>query len=1096
MTNATKGKLLLSTMLMGCIGFTAQAQIVTNDGTAILDSDTEAVELREQELLENIASGDDVDDIIVTGTRTRRPDLATAFPTLVVGQDTLQENAFINVADALTEVPGFGVGIDPVGDQGANVGVNFVDFYDIGSQRTLTLINGRRAVASNIIRAGGGSGSQVDLNNIPTALIERVETVGVGGAPTYGSNAIAGTVNLILRDDFEGVSASAQYGNTEEGDAEEEQYSVLVGANTDDGRGNVTFVVEYSDTNGLIQTDRPDIFVDEPFLSEVPAGTAAFNDIDVDGDGMPDSVFRLFNADGGAGQNVQLFTPGGIVSGGRLVLPSLGLGLFDGQVFGFGPDGNLGPLAGGPGQAIPGTSAFFAQGGFQNDFFGAVDQIVSPVERLNIGSTFRYDLASNLRFKGDFQYSNNVAAELVEQGGFQTFAFDGDFNDDIGGALQIPVSNPFLDGQPRNVLTNTLGFAADDTFFFSRFNNDLLGSGRREAESSFWRIGAGFEGDFELGNREFYYNVGGTIGQSDAETQTTLLNDIRFLNAIEAVRLTQDDVDTINANVAAGTARVGGLPGQVGDIVCQVTRDFARGDVPLDQIRGIGVGSGVTSADPANDVVNCVPLNIFGEGAGSAAAVDYVSGRGIFTNDLEQEVFTASIGGDVISLPGGDVQFVAGYETRSESIFFATSGDVEAGLGRSAAQSDAEGSLRTDEFFGELFVPIISPELEIPFASRLEIGGQIREIDSNVTDGFTAWTAEATYAPVEDLTFRGNITRSLREPSLIELFGPTQNAFSFADDPCDARFIDETDAAANRAANCAAIGLAPDFTSNVVNASAQGRTGANPSLTNEEADAWTVGAVLQPRWIPGLVLQADYINIEIDDLITTLTLEDNLEGCFDADPANFPNNFCSSFTRDSEGQIIDFTSGQQNAESAEYQFLQFRADYDFEVVDVFNLLGNDTLADYGEFSIDFAAFHAIERNVLNSTGVPDDNIIGGFFSPRWEGTTDFTYRNDGLRLFWRTRWQDRSLFSPSGNNFFFDDNDEEVRSLSGNFLHNASVSYDLSEMLDDYDKPLVVQFNVDNIFDDQPSGLRRAFNDFYTAEQLGRSYSFTVRANF
>jgi len=117
----------------------------------------------------------------------------------------------------------------------------------------------------------------------------------------------------------------------------------------------------------------------------------------------------------------------------------------------------------------PPSGVFRSIGGFENDFFINTTQIESPVERINFGSTFRYDINDFIRFKGDFQFNQSNAIELANQGGFQTFAFGG-----TSGALEFGVDNPFLTDQAFGVLTNDIGLTPDDTFFLSRFNNDLL----------------------------------------------------------------------------------------------------------------------------------------------------------------------------------------------------------------------------------------------------------------------------------------------------------------------------------------------------------------------------------------------------------------------------------------------------------------------------------------------------------------------------------------------------------------------------------------------------------------------------------------------
>ncbi|NIO41893.1 MAG: TonB-dependent receptor plug domain-containing protein, partial [Burkholderiales bacterium] len=155
-----------------------------------------------QALAQEGGSDADVEEIIVTGSRIKRAGVDTFYPAVLVDGAELDDGAFTNLADALNQIPSFGVpDAEPFGGQNAfSVGQNFVDFLGLGSQRTLTLVNGRRFVSSNTPSLFGESGGlQVDYNAIPVALIERIETIGVGGAPIYGSDAIAGTINIILK---------------------------------------------------------------------------------------------------------------------------------------------------------------------------------------------------------------------------------------------------------------------------------------------------------------------------------------------------------------------------------------------------------------------------------------------------------------------------------------------------------------------------------------------------------------------------------------------------------------------------------------------------------------------------------------------------------------------------------------------------------------------------------------------------------------------------------------------------------------------------------------------------------------------------------
>jgi len=163
--------------------------------------------------------------ITVTGSRIKRVGVDTAYPAVVVTAQELQDRGFTNVADALNEISTFGnPDATPQGGQlGSSVGQNFVDFIGLGAQRTLTLVNGRRFVSSNTPSVFGQTGGlQVDFNVIPIALVDRIETIGVGGAPIYGADAIAGTINVILKDDFEGLDITFQTGQTDKNDGKDQ----------------------------------------------------------------------------------------------------------------------------------------------------------------------------------------------------------------------------------------------------------------------------------------------------------------------------------------------------------------------------------------------------------------------------------------------------------------------------------------------------------------------------------------------------------------------------------------------------------------------------------------------------------------------------------------------------------------------------------------------------------------------------------------------------------------------------------------------------------------------------------------------------------
>ena len=199
-----------------------------------------------------------LDTVRVTGSRIPpRAGFDTLEPATVVAGEAIRERGMINVADALNQTVGFGFPTSPEGGQGNYAaGANFVNRFGLGTNRTLTLINGRRVVTSRAgTNFGAAAGMQVDLNAVPTQMVERVENLTVGGAPTYGSDAIAGTVNIILKDHYEGAEVNFNYGQTAQGNSRTLGYSGIYGMNFAEDRGNVVLSWNYANVEGMMYAD-------------------------------------------------------------------------------------------------------------------------------------------------------------------------------------------------------------------------------------------------------------------------------------------------------------------------------------------------------------------------------------------------------------------------------------------------------------------------------------------------------------------------------------------------------------------------------------------------------------------------------------------------------------------------------------------------------------------------------------------------------------------------------------------------------------------------------------------------------------------------
>ena len=215
-----------------------------------------------------------VERIEVTGSRIQRADMETASPVTVIDASVIRAEGFTSVDEILQAQPSMaGMALGATTNNGSR-GVAQVDLRGMGANRTLVLLNGRRMVNS-----GTGADSAVDLNSIPVAMISRVEILKDGASAVYGSDAIAGVVNIITKKDFEGFQFDVNGGMTDKSDAKNIELSALYGISTENG--NYTFGAAYSDRGGVMERDRD--WVPSGASSFVPQGGFIGNKLDKDG---------------------------------------------------------------------------------------------------------------------------------------------------------------------------------------------------------------------------------------------------------------------------------------------------------------------------------------------------------------------------------------------------------------------------------------------------------------------------------------------------------------------------------------------------------------------------------------------------------------------------------------------------------------------------------------------------------------------------------------------------------------------------------------------------------------------------------------------
>lgn len=909
-----------------------------------------------------VAGGED-NTVTVTGSLIRRRNLDTIRPTITTDRQYLDDRGFTNVADAINTTPGVRGSITPNGAQGSfGQGVNFINFFNLGSNRTLTLVDGKRFVSSNpnTLFGQGTQGSQVDVNTIQSILVDHVDQVSIGGATVYGSDAIGGTANYILRERFNGFEANVLSGISEQGDAFRYNAAFLAGHDFMGGRLNVTVAYTRDRQDGLLANARDFYRANVGNSPQPTSAAAAAAGLTNTTDGRVNTGYGYNNSatDGNPGtllyrdESIYYLNRNGVLTSATGNAGAV-------QRYAFDSTGSLVPFN--RGIVIPGQIYASGGDGFR---FNDYNQITSDLTR-DTGNVFvHYDASDAFKpfFEGTIFHS--YGNELVQQPTFNSNLFSGS-----SGPLTFLPNNPLLSGQAQQQLA-ALGITR---FQVSRANDDLADV-TGYSSTTIGRGVLGVDGAFKVGGRRFTYEVYGNYGRTRINDVTQDINVQHFNNAVNVTR-----------NAA-------------GQVVC--TTAFTT-----------GTGYAAPGPAPVADAA-CVPLNLFGSGQTSAAARAYVIQQNSIISVLQQKDFVANVQGSPFALFGNDYSIAVGYEHREEDGSFTPNAFVQQGLGRSVGIAPTKGSYNVDEVVGEVNLPIITADNGLGFIHKLEIDASGRYVDNTVNGGFFAWSAGGQFAPVRDITFRGNYTKSFRAPALTELFLPRSPQFATVTDLCSPSNINSGPVPATRARNCAA------FLATFPNATpldAQGATvpavsGGNPNLQNEVSRSFTVGGIFTPRFLPGFSISVDYVDIRIAQPISNLTVAQIDSACFDnanfntADPAN-GNAFCSQIQRypvgytastavnggSRAGQVVNdplnpgVTSGFVNGNRVFFSGIQGAIDYNV------SLAG---LGLPGRFSTDNIIFY-VNRRLNDPTGIAPQRTDGIVGDPKFQWQSTERYVGDG-----------------------------------------------------------------------------------------------------
>lgn len=658
------------------------------------------------------------DQIVVTGSRVTRDGFQAPTPVMVLTQEDIQNSSPTNnIADFVNQMPALAASIRPSNSRlelsNGIAGINALNLRSLGTVRTLVLIDGRRSVGST-------ASGVVDINTIPQSLVERVEVVTGGASAAYGSDAVAGVTNFILKKDFSGLKLSGDVGLTDEGDGFNYSASIAAGFKFADGRGRLIVAGELAHTDGIFQVDRG--WNHTGFVRiQNPAWTANST--------VPRYLFRQQVGQANS-------TPGGLITASTGAINNSLCGIY------FGQGGSVNRYQYGaltqpanvcaPAATASSTSPSLNQGGdWRLNDTGRRIGLNPEEDRYGIFGRLSFDVSDSVTVFAEASYNRqetvfNAGPNLMT--GLSINALN------CGTGATAPTTcNAFL--------YNALGPAqlAGITSRPNQPNVTLATSGadlpfrgsNNERKVQRYLIGA--EGEFEAFGSPARWDVYGQYGKADLhEELINIQQTVRRGNALNAV--------------FAPAGNPGNLP--VGSIQC-----------------AINVDTNTTNDDPA-----CRPLNLFGLGVADPAAIDYILGNPFRDQVLEQTVVGANLSLTPFATWAGDVSIAVGAEYRREEIdgFVPEEFQPQFNADGTTTNRWSVGNFRPSK--GSYNVKEAYLETVVPLGFGFEFNGAIRGTDYSTSGFVTTWKLGATWQPIDDIRLRVSRSRDIRAPNLNELF--------------------------------------------------------------------------------------------------------------------------------------------------------------------------------------------------------------------------------------------------------------------------------------------------------------------------------------
>lgn len=533
----------------------------------------------------------------------------------------------------------------------------------------------------------------------------------------------------------------------------------------------------------------------------------------------------------------------------------------------------------------------FVGGGANNDTYNyaPVNYLQTPYEKINAFIEGSFQLNDDIKLFTETRINKRESRQELAAVPYDT-RFDPGYSGTYG--KTDADGTPVLDGDGNQVMVAFNGVSKDN--YYNPLGEDVLRSRRRMLEGGrsfeqdivrFQQV-IGIEGEF--GNN-WYYDLSYNYGYS--QTTSTDFGQLFGPNLDKAMGPSFKDVD--------------------GSIVCG------------------------TSAEP---IANCVSMNVFG-GPGSVTQdmLDYVTAPLVDSSNYKLEVLSGFIGGDLFELPAGPLSGGVGFEYRDEK----SEQNVDSGkfLGEVTGNKSkgTNGSFSVKSLFAEFRIPVLE---DSAFGDSLEIPVGVRYDDFNVFGGKATYQLGMEWRINDEVLVRGTKGTSYRAPGIGSLYGPANDSFPAATDPCSS--TNWASLSTTQQGNCQADGVAAGGSGNT-DSQQLSKAGGNPALNPEEGDTTTFGVVYSPSFAEGLGLTVDYWSIEVDNVIDSINAGDSLKGCY----LGGVTSLCENVER-INGEITRIDERSVNLSRMTAKGIDFEASYNIEA------LG-------GDFNFNLTWVHFLER---------------------------------------------------------------------------------------------------------------------------------------